>query len=96
MIDVWGVVANGLWIVGLALLLAALSWAYWAAGTEGTGVRAVLRRPWAQRLSVLGLLLFCAGLAATGRRWWERAVWGLLAATLVVQALLTGWGRRAN
>jgi len=86
MIDVWGVLANSLWILGLAILLAALSWAHWVANTKKVRLRAVLGRPWAQRVLTLGLILLCAGLAATGRTWWERALWALLAVAWGVSA----------
>lgn len=90
MIDVWGVVANSLWILGLAVLLAVLSWANWAASVEKVRLRTALTRPGVQRALNLGLFLFCAGLAATGRAWWERVLWGLLAVAWVVQAWLAG------
>lgn len=86
MIDVRGVTANSLWILGLAVLLAALSWAHWVASTEKARYRTVLGRPRARRALALGFFLFCAGLAATGRAWWERALWGVLAAAFAVQA----------
>jgi hypothetical protein len=87
-IDIWEVIANSLWILGLAVLLAVLSWARWVAHTEQSRLRAVLKQPSIQTALDLGLFLFCAGLAATGRTWWERALWGLLAAAWVVQAWL--------
>jgi len=87
-IDVWGVVANSLWILGLTVLLACLSWANWAAASEGQRLRAVLARPAVGRAVDAGLLLFCAGLAATARSWWERALWCLLALWWAVQAWL--------
>lgn len=90
MIDVWGVVANGLWVLGLSVLLAALSWASWAASEEKVRFRAALARTGIQQALNLGLFLFCAGLAATGRTWWERVLWGLLAAAWVAQAWMTG------
>lgn len=93
MIDVWGVVANSLWILGLAVLLAALSWANWAASVKKVRFRTALTRPGVQRALNLGLFLFCAGLAATGRAWWERVLWGLLAVAWVVQAWLAGRGK---
>lgn len=88
MIDVWGVIANSLWILGLAVLLAVLSWAHWVASAEGNRLRDELKRPQIQQVLDLGLFLFCAGLAATGRSWWERILWGLLAAVWVFQAWL--------
>ena len=90
MIDIWGVIANSLWVLGLSVLLAALSWAHWVASTEKSRFRTVLRRPATQLTLDLGLFLFCSGLAATARAWWERVLWGLLAAAWVVQAYLAG------
>jgi len=89
-IDVWGVIANSLWILGLAVLLAMLSWAHWVASTEGKRLRAVLGRP----RTDLGSSLFCAGLAATGRTWWERVLWGLLAAAWIFQIWSAGRKKR--
>jgi len=92
----WGIAVNGLWILGLAVLLAVLSWANWAAGTQRIRFRAVLGRPNVQQRLVLGLFLLCMGLAATGRAWWERALWGFLAAVFVVSAWLAGRSRVAS
>jgi hypothetical protein len=90
MIDISAVAANALWVLGLSLVLAALSWARWVAQEEGARTRDVLARRGLRRAVDLGLLLFCAGLAATSRRTWERVVWGVLAAAWVVQAALAG------
>lgn len=80
MIDIWSIAANALWILGLAFFLAALSWANWAAARERIPFRSGLGRPGVRRAVDGGLVLFCAGLAATGRTGWERALWGVLAA----------------
>jgi len=90
MINLWGIAANSLWILGLATLLAALSWAHWAASVEKVRFRAVLGRPGVRRVLDLGLALFCAGLAATSRTWWERTLWGLLGLAWAVPAWLAG------
>jgi len=95
MIDVWGVLANSLWVLGLSTVLAVLSWAHWAASREEARFRVVLGWAGHQMALDLGLALFCSGLAATSRRWWERALWGLLAVAWVVQAVLSG-RRRAD
>ncbi len=94
MIDIWGVIANSLWILGLAVLLAVLSWARWIAHTEQSRLRIVLKQPSIQIALDVGLSLFCMGLAATGRTWWERVLWGLLAAAWVVQTWSAGRGKR--
>jgi hypothetical protein len=90
MIDVRAVAGNGLWVLGLSLVLAALSWARWVAHEEGARTRAVLARTGPRRAADLGLLLFCAGLAATSRRTWERVLWAVLAVAWVVQAAVAG------
>ena len=87
MIDVWLVASNSLWIAGLSLLLATVSWASWAASVDKGRMRAILARPGARRAWGLGTALFCAGMAATGRAWWEWVLWGTLAVALPVYAL---------
>jgi len=87
------VIANSLWIVGLALLLAALSWAHGVAVVERLRFRQALARPGVRRAWDIGLVLFCAGSAATVRAWWERALWGLLALGWIVRLW---WNRRAQ
>jgi hypothetical protein len=85
MIDVWGTVSSGLWIAGLAVLLAVLSWAHWIATGQQTRMRVVLGRAHPRQVLHLGLALFCAGLAATGRAWWERILWWLLTGIWVIR-----------
>lgn len=94
MIDTWAVLANSLWILGVATLLTIISWAHWVASSEGQRFRTVLGRPRTRQGLDLGLSLFCAGLAATGRAWWERILWGLLAAAWIFQAWLAGQKKR--
>lgn len=85
MIDVWSVAANGLWIVGLSILLAAVSWATWTATAGGDGFRIVIMRPPIRLCIDVGFLLFCTGVATTARTWWERLLWGVLTAAWGVQ-----------
>ena len=86
MIDVWLVASNSLWIAGLSLLLATVSWASWVASVEEVRMRAVLARRGARRAWGLGMALLCTGMAATGRAWWEYTLWGVLAAAFLVHA----------
>ena len=90
MMDFRSVVANTLWILGLALILAALSWARWVAARENVRFRVALSRPGVARALDGGLMLFCAGLAATARTGWEQVLWGVLAAGFLVVSLLGG------
>jgi hypothetical protein len=93
-IDAWGVAANGLWIVGLALALAAVSWARWRAAVERPSFRAILRQAEVARALYGGLALFCAGLAATGQAWWEWMLWGGLTLYWTIKVLLQGRASR--
>lgn len=71
MINWMSVIANGFWIVGLAVILAALSYYYWLAGQLGRPLRQELGSPPFQRLLMIGLLLVGIGLALTGNGLWQ-------------------------
>lgn len=75
MIDGWEIVSAGLWITGLALLLALLSLARWDARQAGVKFSDQL----AAKGYRLGLgataLLVCAGLALSAETWLERGLW---------------------
>lgn len=92
MINWFSVIANSFWIVGLAVILAALSYTYWLAGNEGRPLRQELSRPPFLVFFLIGLLLIGAGLALTGQGWWQvlPAV-GLIVACLA--ALFSVWRR---
>ena len=87
MIDLWFVASNSLWIAGLSLLLATISWASWTATVDKVRMVAVLTRPGVRRAWAVGIALFCAGVAVTGRAWWEQGLWGMLAAGAIFCAL---------
>lgn len=65
MINWFSVAANGLWLIGLALILAAFSYHQWLAGQSGQPIGRVLNNPSFQRWAVIGLLLVGIGLALT-------------------------------
>ena len=89
MIDVWGVVRNGLWVIGLSVLLASWSWARYAAIQARGKTRDKLDEArYAVALDV-GLLLFVAGMAATEGRWWARIMWATLGVVVIIHAVLS-------
>jgi len=96
MINWANLAANAFWIVGCALGLAAISYANWEAAMSGEGLRVRLRQPQIQIAINLAAALFCLGMAATGRAWWERALWGLLLVAWAVQAWLVGLCRKRS
>ena len=96
MINWVNLAASALWIIGCALGLAAVSYADWEAAMSGERLRVRLRQPRIQIAIHLAGALFCLGLAATGRTWWERALWGLLVVAWAVQAWLVGLCRKRS
>lgn len=89
MIDVWGVMSNSLWVIGLAVLLAIWSWARYAAYEANVKTRVILsQRKYVVALDA-GLLLFVAGMAATEDRLWAQVVWGVLGLWVLGHAVVT-------
>jgi len=85
MIDWMGVVTNAAWLFGLAVVLAALSYADWNAHHAGRRFCDVLGQPVFHMAVWSGLTLFCMGVGFSGGRWWERILWGVLAILAVVE-----------
>ena len=88
MIDWLYVGLSALWIAGLSLELAALGIALYLASEEKQRLSQVLSRSGFRLALDLGLLLFCAGLAALAAVWWEKLLWGLLGVGFVISAWL--------
>lgn len=69
-----GVAGNGLWILGLSVLLAACSYSNWRAAALHRSRREVFPAPSFRALSSLGLVLILVGWGiAQADRWWEMA-----------------------
>ncbi len=94
MIDVWGVVSNSLWVIGLAVLLAIWSWARYAAHEANVRTRVILnQRRYVVALDA-GLLLFVAGMAATEDRPWAQVVWGVIGVWVLGHAVATARSKK--
>ena len=80
MINWFGVFHNALWIFGLAVVLAALSYADWRRrlAVPRVSFRKALAEPGFQAAVSLGFTLFCAGLALSSTVWWQIAAWAAL------------------
>jgi len=85
MIDWLSVVLNGGWILGLAVILATVSYHNWAAETSERSLRRHLKAPSFNKGFAVGACLFCSSLAGLGEAWWERVVWGVLALLFAAQ-----------
>lgn len=87
MIDVWGVIFNALWILGLAVLLAVWSYASYEARRIRRKTRTVLEGLGYALALDAGLLLFLAGMAATEDRWWARVLWIVIGAGVIAEGV---------
>ena len=96
MTEVWLVVKNGLWILGLSILLATWSYARYAAHEARMKTRDKLNEPKYALVIDVGLVLFVAGMAATEARWWARILWILLGVSVIVQRVLRIRERQAT
>jgi len=81
---------NGLWVLGVAMILAAFSLSYYEAQRRGEQLWARLAAPGLRLPLAFGLLLISLGRALLGSRWWERVLWGLFGAASAWQ-LWTAW-----
>lgn len=89
MFDWLGLVGNGLWIVGLAVNLAALSLAHYGARVDGESLWAKLKGERTKVAFGVGTGLFCLGLLLSSSLWWQKTACGLCA------VLLVGWTVRS-
>ena len=88
MIDWVNLVENTLWVLGCALALATLSYASWQASWNHEKFSYRLGQKNIRIPTNIAFLLFCIGLAATSRRWWEIGLWIILAILFFGQIVL--------
>ena len=69
------VLFNGIWILGLSIILAAFSYQYWLANELKSPVRAQLQTQAFQRAYWISLVLVGIGLTGTSNTWWEAVIW---------------------
>ena len=79
MIDWVSVVFGALWILGLGLVTAALSFANYLASQQKRRFRQALETPACRIMIDLGLVFFCLGWAGGVSAIWARLLWGVLA-----------------
>lgn len=79
MIDWIFVSLNAMWIVGLSLVLASLSMAFFIASDQNIKLSKVFERKGYTLMLYLGLTLSCIGIGCLVGAWWERFLWGFLA-----------------
>jgi hypothetical protein len=88
MINLWEILANTLWVIGLAIVFAVWSYARYTAKVEHVPVK--------NKLNVLkyalvmrgGLFLFLCGMALTERRPFARILWILCGIGVIVESTM--------
>ena len=94
MIDWFNLLFHTLWILGLAVILAAFSYHDWLAAKQGVKLRQALDRRSFQGPLLLGLILVGLGLTLLAEVWWERLLWLGFVALFAAQGrqLWKKWG----
>lgn len=96
MINWLSVFFNSFWVLGLAIMLAALSYTHWTSYQHNQRLRTELSEPQFLRFFWLGLFLIGIGLAGTSQRVWEIAVWVAFTALSLFSFLRLGlWTRNS-
>jgi multisubunit Na+/H+ antiporter MnhB subunit len=85
MIHWYSVGFSALWILGLSLVVAALSFAYYQVEQQKRRFRQALEMPACRIMIGLGLVFFCLGWTGSVSSTWERIVWAVLAFVFAVQ-----------
>jgi hypothetical protein len=85
MIDWVSVEFGALWILGLGLVTASLSFAYNLASQQKLRFRQALEMPACRIMIGLGLVFFALGWTGSVSSTWERIVWAVLALVFAVQ-----------
>lgn len=75
MIDWYALFFNSFWIIGLAVIVATLSYNYWLAQVSGERWRDQFDKKMFLRPAWTGVVFITIGLAGTAVQWWETALW---------------------
>lgn len=94
--ELWGILLNAPWILGLAVMLATWSQAACTAAMEKRPVWRKFDEPGYTLATDVGMLLVAAGLALAEKRTWAQVVWGLIAIVLIVEIVLRSRKRKMN
>jgi hypothetical protein len=96
MLSLQNLIINALWVLGLAGVLATLSYMSWYRSARGWRWRRVFSLPRMLIPLSVSLELFSIGLAINGLTafqqapWWETTAWSILALLFAVQTVIYG------
>ena len=90
----WIAVGTGsLWIAGLAIICAALSYAHWRARHTGERLRKIVGIRSYQVILNLGAAMVGMSLLLSARSLWERVVWAVLTTVIAALGAHQWWSR---
>ncbi len=95
MINWYSIIANSFWLLGLAAVLAGLSYYYWLAVQTGRSLGDMFGASSFQRVIILGALLIGVGLSLTAGSLWQMLPAIVLIGVSVV-ALVTSFRTRSD
>ncbi len=79
MIDYSQLVFNALWVLGLALILTAISFAHFDSSRQSENLLSTLKDPGYTLVIYSGFMLICMGTFLIDSRWLIKILWGGLA-----------------
>ncbi|MGA9533380.1 MAG: hypothetical protein WBR18_11745 [Anaerolineales bacterium] len=85
-----------LWILGAAVVLSVLGFAYDSSQRGQRSFRTALAGPAYQLSLNLGLMLFCVGLLGTANTLWEQIAWGALSLAFAAYSMVAFRGLRGT
>ena len=88
MINLWEVFSNSLWVAGLAVVIAVMSYARYTAKVNRVRVKDKLNTLSYALVLNGGLFLFLCGMALTERRLFARVLWFLIGVSLIVYSYM--------
>ena len=79
-LDWWLFASGAAWVLGGAIVLSAASWAWWLAGEQSAGLRAIWTSSAWPGWHARGMVLVAAGFGTLpGAASWERLLWAVVA-----------------
>jgi len=81
----WGrIISNFVWILGMAVILAALSYHEFLAHIQQAKRVEVFKRDSFKKPSLLGIILIAAGISASAHKLWLTIVFGIVALLFII------------
>ena len=88
MIDYGKVLSTTIWILGLSVVLATISFARYESVKEKINIKKYINKRNYNVSLVIGFILFCVGIALSDPRWWAKVLWIILAIIVLLHTYI--------